>query len=233
MSLPFDPYQNVLLTLLVGTIGFLAACAVAGAGLFGLSTLITGFFKRSIPADATLAQFERASFVRATAKPKPITATSEPLVWSLVGFIVFFALGSIGLGGVKPVEHAPPATPTVARAGLTVDGDLTALVAALPPGNPVNGPKIFSAKACIGCHSLEKGVRLVGPSYYGLFARAGSRVAGQGAKEYIYQSVTQPNAFVVDTFQPGLMPQNFAQQLTPQQMADILAWMEKSFAQTD
>jgi hypothetical protein len=42
---------------------------------------------------------------------------------------------------------------------------------------------------------------------------------------YIYESILRPNAYVVDGFQKGLMPQTFETTLTPQQLADLLAFL--------
>lgn len=46
------------------------------------------------------------------------------------------------------------------------------------------------------------------------------------AREYLYQSIVDPNAYIVEGYQAGLMQQNYAAILSPQQMADILAWIE-------
>ncbi|HQX75987.1 MAG TPA: hypothetical protein PL074_06720, partial [Thermoflexales bacterium] len=59
------------------------------------------------------------------------------------------------------------------------------------------------------------------------FTTAATRESNVGAKEYLYESIVNPNKFVVDKFQPNLMTQTFAKTLSPQQMADILAWMER------
>lgn len=96
-----------------------------------------------------------------------------------------------------------------------------------------NGEKLFnqtvigsaSAPGCVTCHSLEEGVVLVGPSQHGLASRAGSRVSGQSAEQYIRNSILHPNDYIVDGFAEGVMYQNYANDLTEQQIDDIVAFM--------
>ena len=161
-------------------------------------------------------------------KPLTISPTLEPFVISVGGFLVVFALAS---AFVKPPEIKGEAANTdsapAAPSGLATSGDFTKIVADLPKGNPDSGLKLYTSLGCIGCHSLEKDKRLVGPSLYGVWGRAATRKPNYGASEYIYESIVLPNAFVVDTYQSGLMPQTFAKQLKPQDIADILAWLER------
>jgi len=99
-------------------------------------------------------------------------------------------------------------------------------------GNAANGEKLFSqatigannAPGCITCHSLEPDVVIVGPSQAGLATRAESRVPGMTAAEYIHQSIVEPNAYVVEGFAEGLMYQNYATDLTEQEINDIVAY---------
>jgi cytochrome c551/c552 len=71
----------------------------------------------------------------------------------------------------------------------------------------IDGRNVFLTKGCTGCHSLA-GVSTtgqIGPNLTGLADRAGDRVEGLEAEDYIRQSVLDPEAFVVDGFSP-LMP---------------------------
>jgi len=99
-------------------------------------------------------------------------------------------------------------------------------------GNAANGEKLFSqatigannAPGCITCHSLEPDVVIVGPSQAGLATRAATRVPGMSAADYIHQSIVEPNAHVVEGFAEGLMYQNYATDLTEQEINDIVAY---------
>lgn len=59
---------------------------------------------------------------------------------------------------------------------------------------------------CSTCHSLEPGEVIVGPSLAGIGARAGDRVEGLTAKEYVEQSIRDPDAYVVQGYDEGTMP---------------------------
>ncbi len=99
-------------------------------------------------------------------------------------------------------------------------------------GNAANGETLFSqatigannAPGCITCHSLEPDVVIVGPSQAGLATRAQTRVAGMSAADYIHQSIVEPNAYVVEGFAEGLMYQNYATDLTEQEINDLVAY---------
>jgi len=78
---------------------------------------------------------------------------------------------------------------------------------------------------CRICHSLEKGERIIGPSFYGIADRAGERVPGLTAEEYLYQSIVEPNAFVVPDFPEGQMIQNFGKILTEEEINDLIAFL--------
>ena len=86
-------------------------------------------------------------------------------------------------------------------------------------------PQPFCQNACIGCHSLDKDVKLVGPSWYGVADRAKERVPGLSAEEYLYTSITQPNEYLVEGFPAGLMLQTYRDTLSDQDFADIIAFM--------
>jgi cytochrome c551/c552 len=68
------------------------------------------------------------------------------------------------------------------------------------------GETVFLTKGCTGCHS-RAGVSegFVGPDLTALADRAGDRVEGLSAEDYVRQSVLDPRAYVVDGYDP-LMP---------------------------
>jgi cytochrome c oxidase subunit 2 len=100
--------------------------------------------------------------------------------------------------------------------------------ASLPAGDAVNGAQLFTqqingAPACSTCHTLD-GSTLVGPSLQGFAAGAGTRVESQSAQEYDYISITQPSAFIVSGF-GNVMYAQYGRQLSPQQIADLIAYL--------
>jgi cytochrome c2 len=92
-------------------------------------------------------------------------------------------------------------------------------------GNPGNGEQLFLVHICNSCHMVDQELTLVGPSLQGIASRAGSRVEGLTTVEYIRQSILEPNAYVVDTFPMGVMPQTFATILSDQDVNDLIAYL--------
>ena len=78
---------------------------------------------------------------------------------------------------------------------------------------------------CQICHSLEKDETIIGPSFYGIASRAGDRVSGLTAEEYLHQSIVDPNAYIVPGFPNGQMIQNFGKILTEEQVNDLIAFL--------
>ena len=83
-----------------------------------------------------------------------------------------------------------------------------------------------SAPGCITCHSLEEGVALVGPSHAGLATRTEADVEGMSVAEFLEQSIREPDAVITEGFSPGVMYQNYDTDLTDQQIADLVAYLE-------
>ena len=130
---------------------------------------------------------------------------------------------------MRPAEAEAAKGPKliVSKSAAEADTEL----AKLPAGDAAKGEKLFTLSGCIGCHSQEKDKKLVGPSFYGLFTRAAERKPGYAAKAYLYESIVNPNEHVVEGFQPNLMQQTYAATLSQQDMADLLAWIEKTHAE--
>lgn len=107
-------------------------------------------------------------------------------------------------------------------------------VATMPPLGPVadestpegRGQAVFSQAGCTACHTVS-GISSgnIGPVLDGLASRAGDRVSGLTAEEYIRQSIEDPSAYVVEGFADGVMPQNFAEVLSEEQIADLVAFL--------
>ncbi len=215
---------------------FLVVVIVLGIVGAALSRLIGRFLKNNVPSDARMAAFDAeqmAEIKAASATPRRIVITprSEPFVISAIGFLVIFAITSTFIHPGPPKGEAAAQAPTPAANVLPTTGDLAKVVAGLPKGNPDNGARLFTSLGCISCHSQEKDKRLVGPSFYGLWGRAATRKPNYSAAEYIYESIVSPNAYIVDTYPSGVMPQTYAKQLSPQDMADMIAWIQRDHNQ--
>lgn len=78
---------------------------------------------------------------------------------------------------------------------------------------------------CRVCHSLDPGAVIIGPSFDGVATAATTRVPGLTAEEYLWQSIVDPDAFVVDGFDPGVMLENFNETLTDEQIDNLVAFL--------
>ena len=121
--------------------------------------------------------------------------------------------------GTRMQDHAAIYKTADGKAKLTADeiSDIAAYLLSLKPGSgtgneisdtssegDVDAVEIFVTN-CSACHSTGDD-KIVGPGLAGVDDRAGSRVDGLSANEYLEQSLRKPDAFIVDGYTPGLMP---------------------------
>jgi len=229
-------FDNLIFVVIGGVLMALLASVAGGAVIAVLASGISNFFRRNLPTDEEMAELRSELLQANRRQPRQIRfevgPSAEPFVFSAIGFVVCLIVLSLALSAVpQPVRgqatsHGEEAKATEAAA-LPREGDFGKITDGLPKGDPESGARLFNTAGCVGCHSQKKGERMVGPSFYNLWDIAATRVPGMGAREYLYQSIVDPNAYVVEGYQPGLMQQNYAALLSPQQMADILAWIEE------
>ncbi len=114
-------------------------------------------------------------------------------------------------------QYALGVLPTPAPIGPVVDEST-------PEGR---GLALFTQAGCVACHTIQ-GVSTasVGPALDGLASRAGSTVSGLSAEEYIHESIVDPNAYVVTGYSPDVMPQNFSEILSEEQISDLIAFLQ-------
>jgi len=124
--------------------------------------------------------------------------------------IVCLVLGALlaGCGGGQPTAQ-PAAAVGDAAAGEALFKQAT----------------IGAAPGCSTCHSTEPNQAGVGPSLAGVASRAGQRVPGQTAEQYLRNSILTPNAYVVQGFSANVMYQDFSKVLSDQQVNDLVAYL--------
>jgi mono/diheme cytochrome c family protein len=67
------------------------------------------------------------------------------------------------------------------------------------------GREIMEGKGlCFTCHTVGKSGALRFPDLDGIGARAGGRIAGLSAVDYLAQSLYEPNDYIVPGFNPGM-----------------------------
>ena len=77
---------------------------------------------------------------------------------------------------------------------------------------------------CATCHSLQAKMTIVGPSLQGVASRAASRLPGLDARQYLEQSILQPDAHLVEGF-GNLMPKDLAKKLTTEEVNDLVEFL--------
>ena len=93
-------------------------------------------------------------------------------------------------------------------------------------GNAANGRRLFASLACNSCHAIP-GVSEAAtcPPLANIGNIAATRKPGYTAGQYLVESITNPNAFVVPNFQPNVMPKTYAT-LPQAQINDLVAYLE-------
>lgn len=94
-------------------------------------------------------------------------------------------------------------------------------------GDEQCGQRWAQTYGCLGCHSIN-GSEGVGPTWQGVFGHEvtladGSTVTADEA--YLHTSIVDPNAQIVQGFQAGIMPTDFAEKLTEEQIQQIIAFI--------
>ena len=98
--------------------------------------------------------------------------------------------------------------------------------AAIADDPVARGQKIYESYGCKACHSLDGG-DLVGPSFLNAYGRTVALEDGSSVladHEYFYNSIIDPNSQIVSGYPPA-MPQNFADQLSDEQIADLIEFI--------
>ncbi len=111
------------------------------------------------------------------------------------------------------------------------------------PGEPVPTPQpedtsagprdpaaLFVSTGCVGCHNLNldqtaDALGQPGPHMRNLAENAAQRVAGEDAVTYVHTSIVNPGAYVVPGYINGIMPANFADQMSEEEINNLVAWI--------
>jgi len=88
------------------------------------------------------------------------------------------------------------------------------------------GQVVFQSNICGACHTLGNlSTGTAGPNLTQLGSVAVTRVGDLPAEDYIRQSILDPNAYIVEGFNPDIMPKNFNEQLSSKQLDDLGAFL--------
>ncbi len=121
----------------------------------------------------------------------------------------------------------PPELQTIAA---EEGAEAPAAEAAAPSEGPREPSVLFTEMGCVGCHNLAEPQTTsnrgpVGPNLGNLYEHAGDRVPGQSAEEYVHNSIVNPSAYVVEGYMDGIMPQNFSEKMSEEEIQALVEWL--------
>jgi mono/diheme cytochrome c family protein len=91
----------------------------------------------------------------------------------------------------------------------------------------IGGELMVGKGLCLTCHTIGKSGALRFPDLEGIGARAGSRVPGLSDVEYLAQSLYEPEALIVEGFNPGMPVINKPPiGLTDQEILCVIAYLQ-------
>lgn len=154
-----------------------------------------------------------------TSAPPTRSALSVPVM--LIGLILVVAsVAALVLVLQDLPDQKALMTPEAVEGAPAWAADVEAKVAA---ADPTQGSVLFQKYGCIACHGPSN----TGPGLLGLGKRAATRRPGYSAPVYLYESITEPNAFVVPDYPAGVMVQNFKASVPEEDLYTLVAWLLK------
>lgn len=96
-------------------------------------------------------------------------------------------------------------------------------------GQLFNGQVAFTnpdAVTCNVCHAADPNAGPgIGPNLAGVATKAETRVGGQSAAEYLRTSLLNPDAYLAEGYQEGIMYRGYDEALTAQEQDDLVAYL--------
>jgi cytochrome c551/c552 len=142
-------------------------------------------------------------------------------VYLVIGLFILVTLIFVGALALTTESELVVAPTDVVQ--LTAETYMDRVNVLLEGADASRGALLVEQFGCTACHR-EGAVNKIAPSYEGIAARAANRRPPLTAAAYIYESIIDPLAYVVEGYNPS-MPQNFAQQLSDQQLGDMIAYL--------
>jgi mono/diheme cytochrome c family protein len=115
------------------------------------------------------------------------------------------------------------------QSGGATGSESTATETTTVAGDAARGEAIFAAQHCGGCHTLAAAgaTGTVGPNLDQQLG-ASAQKAGESLSEFTRESIVNPNAFLAEGYSGGIMPTSFGDDLSDQEIADLVAFVDQS-----
>ena len=148
----------------------------------------------------------------------PFILVTVILTIAMLGAVEVFAKEDHAEAGGETTETETTGT-TTTETETTETAPARTTTAEEPSGSAEAGRTVFEDQGCGSCHTFASAGSsgTVGPNL-------GEVLAGKDAA-FIRESIVDPNAEVASGFSAGVMPQNYGDQLSPQQLDDLVAFL--------
>jgi hypothetical protein len=139
----------------------------------------------------------------------PLTVRIGALVLATTAFYTY-------VGQMVPQKEVQPPEETVLRSDLTT-ADMVKI-----------GREIMEGKGlCLTCHTIGKTGVLRFPDLDGIAVRAATRIPGMSEIDYLAQSMYEPDAYIVEGFNPGMPVANKPPiGLTDEEILCVIAYLQ-------
>ena len=148
----------------------------------------------------------------------------------------------LNLDPFQPFQDAPSKaeagsiTHTVGTLGAAAVGTTAAVsaTASAPAAGAAQAARpphqLYTDMGCGGCHKIDQDQTpdnqgQPGPNQGNLYQTAATRVPGEDAETYVYNSITNPSAFVVPGYVDGIMPKNFKDRMSEEEIRSLVKWV--------
>lgn len=192
---------------------FMSLALWLALGLVGCGTLVTPVLEEPTDLPAMDDAVDQETRVQPTVMPSatPLPPTETP---------------------IPSPTNTPTSAPTATSAP-TETPMLSPIDRMVAVRNAENGAALFvtfqenagSGYSCSNCHLVDSEKPNLGPGLLNIKDRAATRVEGQSAAEYIYESIKDPAAYLVEDFDAELMPRNWSELYTDLEIFDIVAYV--------
>jgi mono/diheme cytochrome c family protein len=138
---------------------------------------------------------------------------------AMLGAVEVFAKeeehGEAAPGETTPEPAPPPASPTPQPQ----QPPPPTTTAEEPSGSPDAGREVFAAQGCGSCHAFEAAGTsgTTGPNL-------DESLSGKD-RDYVSRAIVDPDADIAQGFGAGVMPKTYEEQLSPQQLDDLVAFL--------
>jgi cytochrome c oxidase subunit 2 len=125
-------------------------------------------------------------------------------------------------------SHAYMESPVIVMEPSAYDAWMQDQVSQVATDPITRGANLAKTIGCVGCHSAD-GKAGAGPTWKGLFGSQVKLASGETVtadEAYLKESILHPNAQISEGFNPGLMPTNYGDTLTADQLSDLIEYIK-------